>query len=104
MEWVRFLLYTHSMKRTWKKAPLLLALALALGLGSWTPAAAAPGSFVTTVQITGNLPNAIGVTNAGDGSGRLFVVQQTGQIRIWNGSQILATPFLDTSGVSSACD
>ena len=101
---VRFLLYTHSMKRTWKKAPLLLALALALGLGSRTPVAAAPGTFVTAVQITGNLPNAIGVTNAGDGSGRLFVVQQTGQIRIWNGSQILATPFLDTSGVSSACD
>lgn len=82
---------------------LLSGLAL-LGLGAWTPAVAAPGAFVTTVQVTAGLPNAIGVVNAGDGSGRLFVVQQTGQIRIWTGSQLLSTPFLDTTGVSSACD
>ena len=75
-----------------------------LGLGSARPATAAPGTFVTTVPILTNLPNAIGVTNAGDGSGRLFIVQQTGQIRIWTGSQILSTPFLDTTGISSACD
>jgi glucose/arabinose dehydrogenase len=82
---------------------LLAGLAL-LGLGTWTPAAAAPGTFVTQVQVTAGLPNAIGVVNAGDGSGRLFIVQQTGQIRIWNGSQVLSTPFLDTTGISSACD
>jgi Glucose / Sorbosone dehydrogenase/S-layer homology domain len=82
---------------------LLSGLAL-LGLGAWTPAAAAPGDFKTIVQVTAGLPNAIGVVNAGDGSGRLFVVQQTGQIRIWTGSQLLSTPFLDTTGISSACD
>ncbi len=82
---------------------LLSGLAL-LVLGAWTPAAAAPGTFVTQVQVTAGLPNAIGVVNAGDGSGRLFIVQQTGQIRIWNGSQVLSTPFLDTTGISSACD
>ncbi len=82
---------------------LFSGLAL-LGLGIWTPLAAAPGTFVTTVQITAGLPNAIGVVNAGDGSGRLFIVQQTGQIRIWTGSQILSAPFLDTTGISSACD
>ncbi|HSU81701.1 MAG TPA: PQQ-dependent sugar dehydrogenase, partial [Thermoanaerobaculia bacterium] len=81
---------------------LLAGLAL-LGLGSWTPAAAAPGTFITTVQITAGLPNAVGVVNAGDGSGRLFIVQQTGQIRIWTGSQLLSTPFLDVSGIISSC-
>jgi glucose/arabinose dehydrogenase len=35
------------------------------------------------------------VTNAGDGSGRLFVVEQTGRIRIISGGVTLATPFLD---------
>jgi hypothetical protein len=79
------------------------ALLLALGLGAWTPVAAVPGTFITTVQITNGLPNIVDVTNAGDKSGRLFIVQQTGQIRIWNGSQVLATPFLDTTAVSSSC-
>jgi hypothetical protein len=97
---VRFLLYIHLMKNP--GIALLAGLAL-LGLGSWTPAAAAPGTFVTTVQITAGLPNAVGVVNAGDGSGRLFIVQQTGQIRIWTGSQLLSTPFLDTSAISSSC-
>jgi glucose/arabinose dehydrogenase len=82
---------------------LLPALLLALGFGAWNPAAATPGTFVTTVPVIANLPNAIGITNAGDGSGRLFIVQQTGQIRIWSGGQLLSTPFLDTTAVSSSC-
>jgi len=81
---------------------LLAGLAL-LGLGAWTPAAAAPGTFINIFPVTAGLPNAVGVTNAGDGSGRLFIVQQTGQIRIWTGSQLLATPFLDISSISSSC-
>ena len=100
MNRVRFLLYIHLMKNS--GIALLAGLAL-LGLGSWTPAAAAPGTFITTVQITAGLPNAVGVVNAGDGSGRLFIVQQTGQIRIWTGSQLLSTPFLDVSGIISSC-
>jgi glucose/arabinose dehydrogenase len=35
------------------------------------------------------------VKNAGDGSNRLFVVEQTGRIRIISGGTTLATPFLD---------
>ena len=81
---------------------LLFGLAL-LGSGTWTPAAAAPGTFVTTVQVTTGLPDGTAIANAGDGSGRLFIVQQTGQIRIWTGSQLLSTPFLNTSGTSTAC-
>ncbi|HET9615440.1 MAG TPA: PQQ-dependent sugar dehydrogenase, partial [Candidatus Limnocylindrales bacterium] len=38
------------------------------------------------------------VTNAHDGSHRLFVVEQAGDIRILAGSTILATPFLDLRG------
>ncbi len=101
---MQFLLCIHFMKALRIAILGLSGLLLLLGLGAWTPAAAAPGSFITTVQITGNLPNAVGVTNAGDGSGRLFIVQQTGQIRIWNGSQVLATPFLDISSLTSTCD
>ncbi|MFL6196091.1 MAG: PQQ-dependent sugar dehydrogenase [Thermoanaerobaculia bacterium] len=78
--------------------------ALLLALCAAGPALAAPGSFITTVQITAGLASPIGVTNAGDGSGRLFIVQQTGQIRIWNGASLLTTPFLDVSSLSSTCD
>lgn len=35
------------------------------------------------------------VTNAGDGSDRLFVVEQTGKIRIIKNGSVLSTPFLD---------
>jgi glucose/arabinose dehydrogenase len=35
------------------------------------------------------------VTNAGDGSGRLFVVEQSGKIMIIDGGSVLPTPFLD---------
>jgi glucose/arabinose dehydrogenase len=81
---------------------LLFGLAL-LGRGIWTPAAAAPGTFVTTVQVTTGLPDGTAIANAGDGSGRLFIVQQTGQIRIWTGSQVLSTPFLNIAGTSTSC-
>ena len=38
------------------------------------------------------------VTNAGDGSNRLFVVEQAGLIRVISGGTLLATPMLDLRG------
>ena len=35
------------------------------------------------------------VTHAGDGSGRLFVVEQPGVIRVWQNGALAAVPFLD---------
>ncbi len=40
----------------------------------------------------------LGVTHAGDGSGRLFITEQTGQILIVQDGDLLPTPFLDISG------
>ena len=37
------------------------------------------------------------VTSAADGTGRLFIVQQTGQIRILKGKRLQAAPFLDVA-------
>jgi glucose/arabinose dehydrogenase len=47
--------------------------------------------------IASGLPSPVGLRNAGDGSNRLFIVNQAGTIRIYQGGQVLATPFLDVS-------
>jgi len=44
------------------------------------------------------------VTNAGDASGRLFIVEQRGRIRIAKGDSLLAQPFLDIQSRVSCCD
>jgi uncharacterized repeat protein (TIGR01451 family) len=43
----------------------------------------------------------IQVTHAGDGSNRLFVVEQSGQVRIIKNGGVLPIPFLDLSGLIS---
>lgn len=43
------------------------------------------------------------VTHAGDGSGRLFVVEQTGKIRIIKNGAVLTSPFLDLSASVACC-
>jgi glucose/arabinose dehydrogenase len=48
--------------------------------------------------VASGLTAPLGVTHAGDGSGRLFIVEQSGQIRIVQGGELLPTPFLDLSG------
>ena len=50
---------------------------------------------VQLVPIATNVDSPVGITNAGDGSGRLFITLQGGQIIIWDGTQVLPTPFLD---------
>ncbi|HUI06525.1 MAG TPA: PQQ-dependent sugar dehydrogenase [Verrucomicrobiae bacterium] len=47
--------------------------------------------------VTSNVTNAVYITHAGDGSGRLFIVEQPGRIKIFDGTNLLATPFLDIS-------
>ena len=46
-------------------------------------------------QVTGGLNQPVFITHAGDGSGRLFVVERAGRIRIVKNGTLLSTPFLD---------
>lgn len=57
-------------------------------------AAQAQSIDLRTTQIAA-LAGVVEMANAHDGSGRLFLVQQTGQIRILRSGQLLDTPFLD---------
>lgn len=64
-------------------------------------------SVSATAQVPGDLEleslnisisNPLAVRNAGDGSGRVFIVERGGTIRIYGeGSGLLSTPFLDIS-------
>lgn len=60
---------------------------------------ASSGAFLGIVQRATGFASPIAVTGAGDASNRLFVAEQGGRIRIWNNGQVLATPFLDISGI-----
>jgi glucose/arabinose dehydrogenase/plastocyanin len=65
------------------------------------PGGTLPGDVsVQLVKVAGGLVDPVNVANAGDGSGRLFVVQRTGQIRIVDqGGMLLEEPFLDIANL-----
>ncbi len=50
-----------------------------------------------------NLSIPVAITHAGDNSGRLFITLQAGRILIYNGSEVLPTPFLDINPLVSCC-
>ena len=55
-----------------------------------------PGDLVL-VQVTTGLSEPLGIENAGDGSGRLFILQKSGEVFVFDGSALLPNPFLDLS-------
>jgi len=58
---------------------------------------ATPAIALTTIASGLNSPTS--VVQAGDQ--RLFITEQSGTIRIWDGTQLRATPFLTVSGLAS---
>ena len=68
------------------------------------PASYAVGHLaISLVRRPGTFNSPVLVTNAGDGSNRLFVVEQGGRIKIIDGSTAIATPFLDIHTRVSCC-
>jgi glucose/arabinose dehydrogenase len=78
---------------------------LPAGVAPWEepPAAAGPGSAgeplarVRLVPVATGLERPLFVSHAGDGSGRLFVVEQGGRIRVVRDGKLLERPFLDVT-------
>ena len=58
---------------------------------------------IRPVLVTSGLTNPVSIANAADGSGRLFVVEQAGRIRIIRGGQALSRPFLDITARVNCC-
>ncbi len=51
------------------------------------------------VPVASGLSTPVVVTNAGDGSNRLFIVEKAGRIRIVEDGTLLATPFIDIDSI-----
>lgn len=49
------------------------------------------------VQVAGGLIDPVNVASANDGSGRLFIIERTGTVRILQDGELLDEPFLDVS-------
>jgi glucose/arabinose dehydrogenase len=82
----------------------LMAVATALALGGTAPGEGQGGLQLDVVEVVTGLDRPVGFVNAGDGSGRRFIVEQSGRIRILTpGGFILADPFLNISTKVSCC-
>jgi glucose/arabinose dehydrogenase len=57
---------------------------------------------LTLTPLVAGLTNPLDITHAGDGSDRIFVVEQGGRIQVIQNGNLLATPFLDISNRISA--
>ncbi len=82
-------------------AGLLLAVTLGAGLA---PASSRAAITLGLVSVKTGFTQPVALANAGDGTGRLFVVEQGGRIRIiTKAGSLLSTPFLDIHARVSCC-
>jgi glucose/arabinose dehydrogenase len=56
------------------------------------------GSLIALTPFVSGFSNPVDFQTPDDGSGRMFIVQQSGAIRIVSGGALLPTPFLDITG------
>lgn len=88
-------------KKTTGAAARRSAWIATLLLAATTAAAQVPPDL-GLVEVASGLGRPIAVRHAGDGSGRLFVVDVDGRIRVIRNGSVLAAPFLAIGGSSNA--
>ena len=73
-----------------------------IAVWSLLAASAFAQSSMMTIPVATGLSKPLAVTAPAGDPTRVFVVEQTGRIRVVRGGQLLATPFLDVSAIMSA--
>jgi len=87
---------------------ILVAMAGCSG-GSGAPSAGGPAPVpagwpqISLSRVAGGFDQPVHVAHAGDGSGRIFVVEQAGRIRILENGAVLPSPFLDIASRVACC-
>lgn len=80
---------------------LLIILSFSVAAAQDTPVPSPDANLVELTQIDSAYDRPLYVTNAGDGSGRLFVVEQSGNIWVFQDGAPLRPAFLDVSDLIS---
>jgi glucose/arabinose dehydrogenase len=96
---------TRSPTRSPTRTPTASATRTPTLTATLTPTAPAPSTptiafawpQILLANQIGGFASPVHITHAGDGSGRLFVVEQGGTIKIIQGGSVLSTPFLDVT-------
>jgi glucose/arabinose dehydrogenase len=83
-----------------ERSSALLALIFSIATFIASPAAAAPA--VTLQEVASGFQSPVELVHSGDGSGRLFVVEQPGRIKLIQGSGAASAAFLDISSIVSS--
>lgn len=68
-----------------------------------TPTATATWPTIALTTVAGGLDSPVDMADPGDGSGRLFVVEQPGRVRIVRNGQVEPTPLLDITDRVDCC-
>jgi len=85
----------HASFRRAPRRAVWLGFLVGLGAAALPVAAAGPGALIRLQPLVTGLSAPVHLTHAGDGSGRLFVVEQAGVVRIIRNGRLLPRPFLD---------
>jgi glucose/arabinose dehydrogenase len=80
-----------------------VTLLVAVAASVWPGGRAMAQITIGFEPVAAGLRFPVGVTHAGDGTGRLFILEQTGRVVVHDGSQVLPSPFLDVSALVSCC-
>lgn len=78
---------------------IIILILFASGYSSW----AASWPDISVIQVANGLENPVYITHANDGRGRLFIVEQSGRVRIFTNGVLQPIAFLDISDRVSCC-
>ncbi|MGH9194574.1 MAG: DUF5719 family protein, partial [Acidimicrobiia bacterium] len=78
-----------------KSVPRVFLIALVVASISFASPSADGAPSISVQQLTAGLSSPVALTHAGDGSGRIFITEQGGRIRIFEQGSLLGAPYLD---------